>query len=170
MFVLADFNVIKPDFGLIFWTTIIFGLFWFIIGKFAFKPIAEALKKREDDIQDALDQSVKVREEMAAMKSQNEALLAEARSERAKILKEAKETKEAIIKEARDGAKDEAGKILTNAKLEIDNQRKKAVTEIKNEAGKMAVGIAEQLLRAELKDADSQQKLVDQLVKEMDIS
>jgi len=51
---LADFSVIKPDFGLLLWTTVFFLLFWFVIGKFAFRPIANALKKREDDIQNAL--------------------------------------------------------------------------------------------------------------------
>lgn len=170
MIVLADFNVIRPDFGLIFWTTIIFGLFWFLIGKFAFKPIAEALKSREDDIQSALDESKKAREEMAALKSQNEALLAEAQAERGKILKEAKETKESIIKEAKEGAKTEASKILANAKVEIENQRKKAVTEIKNQAGTMAVEIAEQLLRSELADQNRQQELVNKLVNEIDIT
>ncbi len=57
MIFLADFSVIKPDFGLIFWTTIIFGLFWLLIGKYAFKPIANALKVREDEIQGSLDEA-----------------------------------------------------------------------------------------------------------------
>ena len=74
MFFLADFNVIKPDFGLFFWSVIIFLLFWLIIGRFAFRPIAQALKKREDDIQNALDEAVKAREEMSKMQAQNEAL------------------------------------------------------------------------------------------------
>ena len=56
MLFLADFSVIKPDFGLLFWTSIFFLLFWLLIGKFAFKPIAESLKKRTSDIQDALDE------------------------------------------------------------------------------------------------------------------
>ena len=67
---LADFSVIKPDFGLFFWSCLIFVLFWTLIGRFAFRPIAEALKKREDDIQGALDEAVKTREEMAKMKAQ----------------------------------------------------------------------------------------------------
>ena len=43
MLILADFNVIKPDFGLLFWTSLFFILFWVLVGKFAFKPIAKAL-------------------------------------------------------------------------------------------------------------------------------
>ena len=170
MIYLADFSVIKPDFGLFFWSCIIFALFWILIGRFAFKPIAQALKKREDDIQSALDESVKAREEMAAMKAQNESLLAEARAERSKMLKEAGETKDAIIKEAKAGAKAEASKILENARIEIENQKKAAVNEVKNQAGLMAIEITEKLLKEELKDPASQQKLVENLVKEINLS
>ncbi len=167
---LADFSVIKPDFGLFFWSCLIFILFWTLIGRFAFRPIAEALKKREDDIQGALDEAVKTREEMAKMKAQNEALLAEAREERNRMLKEAKETKDSIIKDAKEGAKEEANKILTTAKLEIENQKKLAIQEVKNEAGLMALDITEKLLRTELKDRESQKKLVESLVKEINLS
>lgn len=170
MFYLADFNVIKPDFGLFFWSVVIFLLFWFIIGRLAFKPIAQALKKREDDIQGALDKAKEAKEEMAKLKSENEALLAEAREERSRMLREAKETKDAIIKEAKEGAKAEAGKILSNAMLEIDNQKKHAIDEVKNQAGLMAVSIAEQLIRQEFKDRNSQVKLAKTLVDDFNLS
>ena len=107
---LADFSVIKPDFGLFFWSTIIFLVFWFGMGKMAFKPIQEALKKREDDIQDSLDQAKNARAEMAALNAKNEALLAQAREERAQILKDAKAAKESIIKDATVEAKAKAQK------------------------------------------------------------
>ncbi len=170
MLFLADFDVIKPDFGLFFWSCVIFALFWFVIGKFAFRPIAEALRKRENDIQGALDESVKAREEMAKMKAENEALLAAAREERSRMLREAKETKEAIIKEAKQGAKDEAGKILANARAEIGNQKKQAITELKNQAGMLALDVTETLLKRELEDRDSQKKLVDTLLQDLNLS
>ncbi len=170
MFFLADFSVIKPDFGLFFWSCLIFILFWVLIGKLAFRPIADALRKREHDIQDALDEAGKAREEMAKMKAENEALLNQAREERSQMLKEAKETKDAIIKEARDGAKEEAGKILTNAKIEIENQKKHAITEVKNQAGLMAIEMTERLVREELKDRASQEQLVRKLVDEINLS
>ncbi len=170
MIYLADFSVIKPDFGLFAWSCVIFLLFWFLIGRFAFRPIAQALAKRESDIQDALDESAKAREEMAQMKAQNEALLAEAREERSKMLREAKETKNNIIKEAKEGAKEEASKILANAQKEIENQKVQAIREVKNQAGLMALDITEKLLREQLKDRDSQKKLVDSLLKEINLS
>ena len=98
-FFLADFNVIKPDYGLLIWTTVFFLLFWFLVGKFAFKPIVESLKKRTSDIQDALDEAKKAKEEMQALNSKNEDLIKEAQEQRALIMKEAKAAKDSMINE-----------------------------------------------------------------------
>lgn len=170
MFFLADFSPIKPDFGLILWTTIIFGLFWFLIGKYAFRPIAEALKSREDDIQSALDEAKKAKEEMANLKAENEKILAQAREERAQILKEAKDTKNSIVTEAKDQAKAEAQKIITSAKAEIETEKIAAISEVKNQVGSMAISIAEQVMRKDLKGDTEQENLVSKLMGEIKLN
>jgi F-type H+-transporting ATPase subunit b len=167
MFYLLDFEPIKPDIGLIFWTTIIFGLFWLVVGKFDFKPIASDLRQREQDIQSSLDQAKQAKLEMANLKAENEKLLASAREERAKILKEAKDAGEHIVQDAKVRAKDEAQKIVISAKNEIENQKKQALIEVKNQVGNMALDIAEQVLRRKLQDDKEQQELVNTLVKEI---
>ena len=165
--ILADFSPIKPDLGLILWTTIIFCLFWWLMKKYAFGPIAEALIVRENDIQGALDEAKKAKEEMANMQAENEALLQKAREERAALLKEAKDTKNSIISEAKKKAKDEANKIVSEARTEIDNQKKAAIAEVKNQVGDMAIQIAEKILRNELKGDKDQEKFVTTLIKEI---
>jgi len=170
LFVLADFSVIKPTFGLLFWSTVFFLLFWFLIGKFAFKPIAKALKKREDDIQGALNEAKKARDEMSNLKAENEALMAETRAERAKILKEATDTKNAIVNEAKTKAKEEAQKVLNNAKVEIENQKNAAMVEVKNSVGTMAIDIAEKLIQKDLKGNAEHVQYVDKLVKEINLN
>ena len=164
MFYLVDFSVIKPDAGLIFWTTLIFLLFWFLIGRFAFKPIANALRKREHDIQNALDQAAIAKEEMSKLKADNEKLLQEAREERTKILKEANDVKNEIINDAKTKAKVEADKIVTNARLEIENQKKAAINEVKNQVGSIALEIAEKVIKKDLSSDANQSSFVNQLV------
>jgi len=161
------FDPIKPDVGLIFWTTVIFALFWLIVGRFAFKPIANALRKRELGIQSSLDQAKHARHEMANLKSENEKLLAEAREERARILKEAKDAGEHIVAESKHKAKEEAQKIVASAKNEIEGLKKQALVEVKNQVGNMALDIAEQVMRAKLKEDAEQQALVNTLVQEI---
>jgi F-type H+-transporting ATPase subunit b len=143
MLFLADFNVLKPEPGLLIWTTIIFLLFWFLMSRFAFKPIGAALKQRENDIQSALDEARKAREEMSNLQAENEKLLAQAREERSAILKEAKD------------AKDE--RKVESAIQDIENQKMAALVSLKNEVGSMAVEIAEKILRRELANKPEQE-------------
>ncbi|MBK6363552.1 MAG: F0F1 ATP synthase subunit B [Saprospiraceae bacterium] len=170
MISLLAFTPFQPTPGLAFWALVIFLLFWTIMYKMAFKPISEALAKREDDIQNALDQARIAKEEMSNLKSENEKLLAEAREERAKILVEAKEAKVAIIAEAKHKAKEEASKIMQNAMHEIDNHKKAAMVEVKNEIGILATQIAEKVLRKELKGQSEHNQYVNDLIKEMNLN
>lgn len=166
---LEGFTVIRPDPGTIIWTTIIFGLFWLLMSRLAFKPISKALKQRESDIQHSLDEAKRAREEMSQLKSENEALLAKAQEERAMILREAKEAKESIISEAREKANEEYHKILQSAKQEIENQRMAAVIDLKNQVGTIAIEIAEKVIQRELKSDKDHARYVEERVKEITI-
>jgi F-type H+-transporting ATPase subunit b len=167
---LAEFTVIRPDPGTVFWTTLIFALFWFLMSRFAFKPIANALKERELDIQNSLDSAKRAREEMAQLQAKNEDLLAQAQEERAKILHEAKVAKDTIIAEARDKAKEEAHRIVVNAKAEIENMRMAAIIDLKNQVGNIAVDIAEKILERELKSKAEHEQYVKDLVDGMKLN
>lgn len=170
IFLLADFSVIKPDPGIIFWTSIIFIVLWTILGRMAFRPIQNALKKRENSIQEALDEAKNAREEMAKLNAENEKLLIQAREERAVILKEAKEAKAAMIKEAEEAAKAKAQKIVADATQEIENQRKTAMADLKNQVGLMAVEVAEKVLRKQLAGDAAQENYVNTLVDEIKLN
>jgi F-type H+-transporting ATPase subunit b len=169
LFFLADFNVARPGMGLLVWTFIIFVLFWVLVGKFAFRPIKDALKKRENDIQSALDEAKNAKEEMARLNTDNQRLLSEAREERAMMLREAKVTGDKLISEAREKAKEEANKIVIDARAEIENQKNKALTEVKNQVGQISIDIAEKLIRQQL-NTQEQKNLVEKLVNEIKLS
>jgi len=167
MIYLVSFAPFQPTPGLALWSLIIFLLFWFLMSKYAFKPIMQGLKKRETDIQSALDEAKKAKEKMSNLQAENESLLQQAREERAAMLKEAKDTKNQIVTEAKDKAKVEANKIIADARLEIENQKKAAIADVKNQAGTLALDIAEKVLRKELKGDPQQVSYVNQLVSEI---
>ena len=73
--------------GLFFWQTIIFILLIFLLKKFAWKPILDAVNEREEGIKNALLSAEKAKEEMASLQSDNEETLKKARSERDSLLK-----------------------------------------------------------------------------------
>lgn len=170
MFFLADFNVIRPDVGLLFWTTVFFLLFLFLLKRFAWGPLTESLKKRQSDIQDALNEAKKAKEEMSALNARNEELIKEAQEQRALIMKEAKNAKESIINEAKTKAKEEAQRIMSTATQEIEAQKKSALMEVKNEVGQMALSIAEKVIRKELQGNTDQVSFVNKLVNEIKLN
>ncbi|MBT3561566.1 F0F1 ATP synthase subunit B [Flavobacteriaceae bacterium] len=153
--------------GLFFWQTIIFILLIFLLKKFAWKPILDAVNEREEGIKNALLSAEKAKEEMASLQSDNEQTLKKARSERDLLLKEAREIKQQIIDEAKNEAKSEAKKIISQAQETIQNEKNAAIVDLKNQVAGLSIDIAEKVLKEKLSDDKTQMKLVKDLVKEV---
>ena len=167
---LAEFSPIVPEIGMIFWALVIFLLTWLFLGNFTFKPIARALREREESIQGALGEAEKAREEMARIQQENAAALKRQQEERTAMMREAKETKEQIIKEAREEAKVVTTRMLREAQVEIETQKTAALLEVKNSAGQLAIDVAQKVLRQQLSDPAAQAKYADTLVREIELN
>ncbi|MBQ0117680.1 MAG: F0F1 ATP synthase subunit B [Flavobacterium sp.] len=152
------------SFGLFFWQAIILLILIFVLGKFAWKPIVDALEARENGIQDALDAAEKARKDMLNLKVDNERLLAEARAERDVMLKEAREIKEKLIEDAKAEAQVQGQKLIEQAKVSIQAEKTAAMSEIKNHVSSLSLDIAEKLLRGELADKSAQENLVEKML------
>jgi F-type H+-transporting ATPase subunit b len=163
-------ELVKPDFGLVFWMTVSFLIVVFILRKFAWGPILTSLKERETSINDALNSAKKAKEEVANMKAENERILQEARNERDKMLKEARETKDAIVSEARTKAQVEGDRIITIARETIQNEKLAAITELKNQVATLSIDIAEKVIRQQLAGDDKQKALVNDLLKDVKLN
>ena len=150
-------DLLTPELGLFFWTLVAFLAVFFILRKFAWKPILSSLGDREKGIADSIATAERVKGEMTQLKSENEKLLAQAREERTLMLKEAKEMKDKIVNDAKDQAKAEANKIIIDAQHQIQQQKMAALTEVKNEIGNLAIEVAEKILRKQLNAADGQE-------------
>jgi len=98
--------------GLFFWQAVVFILLLFLLRKFAWTPILNAVNEREQGIKDALDAAQKAKLEMANLQADNEKLLQEARAEREAMIKEAREIKASMIAGAKDEAQAEASKAI----------------------------------------------------------
>jgi len=163
-------DLVIPSIGLIFWTSLVFVILLFLLGKFAWKPILSSVKERETKIETALEASEKAREEMAALKSQNEDLRKEALVERDALLKEAREMKDKIVAEAKNTAKEEGERVIESAREVITNEKMAAVTEIKNQVATLSIEIAEKIVKEKLSTDEKQKTLVDGLVKEINLN
>jgi ATP synthase, F0 subunit b len=163
-------ELVMPEFGLLFWMLVSFSILFFILKKFAWKPILKALADRENSIDEALKAADKAKEEMARLQEDNQRILKEAMLERDKILKEARELKDSIVSEAKNLATVEANKVLENAKAAIEREKSAAVEEIKNTIALFSIDIAEKILKDRLTDDTRQKELVKKFVDQIEIN
>jgi len=159
-------KLLTPDPGLLLWTLLAFLIVFFILKKMAWPAIIKGLKDREQSISDAIATAEKVKLEMAALKNENEALMAQAREERSIMIKEAKEQTLKMISEAKDKAKGEYDRIVADAQVAIAQQKNAALTEVKNQVGALVIEVSEKILRRELSNKAEQEKYINQLAEE----
>ncbi len=163
-------GLVTPNPGTIFWMIIIFGVVLFVLRKFAWKPILNALKEREESISNALRSAEHARKEVEGLKADNEKIIAEARKERDIILKEAKEIKEKIVAEAKEKAAQEAQKTIDQARQQIQAEKTSAINDIKKQVAELSVMIAEKLVKKELEKKGEQEKMVEGLIDDIKLN
>ncbi len=163
-------ELVTPGIGLVFWTIVIFSILLFLLKKFAWKPINNAVKNREESIRAALKAADKATKEMQQLQVDNQKIIKEARGERDLMLKEAKEVKETIISEAKGKAELEAKKLVETARLNIQSEKASAINEIKEQVAILSVEIAEKLLRDQLKDDKTRAALMDKLLDDINLN
>ncbi|MCU4187791.1 F0F1 ATP synthase subunit B [Flavobacterium sp. HXWNR29] len=156
-------NFTSPE-SLVFWTTLIFVVFFLLMRKFAWKPILGAVKGREDSINNALLAAENAKKDMLNLKSDNEKLLAEARAERDLMIKEAREIKEKMIADAKSEAQVQGAAMIESAKATIESEKNAAMAELKNQVSSLSLEIAETLLKGELSNKEAQTKLVEKML------
>jgi F-type H+-transporting ATPase subunit b len=162
-------SLATPAIGTVFWTTLIFGLFFLVLRKFAWKPILNAVKAREEIIKGSLEAAESARNEMKRLHADNEVILKKAREEREAILMEAREARDRLIDEAKGTATIEAEKLIEKARQGIEREKERAITEIRDQVATLSVDIASKILGEKLKESEQQQKLIDSYLNELNV-
>lgn len=163
-------ELVKPGIGLIFWMTITFSIVLYLLSKFAWKPILQMIREREDSINNALNAADDARKQMDALKSDNEKLLAEARKVRDQMLKEANDMKDAIVAQAKRSADEESRKIVANANEAIERAKINAMNELKQQVAVLSVDMAEKILRHKMEDRAQQEAFVNDNLKSISLN
>jgi F-type H+-transporting ATPase subunit b len=156
--------------GLFVWQSLAFVILLFLLKKFAWKPILDAVDEREQGIKTALESAEKAKMEMKNLQADNEKLLKEARLERDAMLKEARDLKNKMIEDAKDEARSEATKLMQQAQLAIVTEKESAIAELKAQVALLSIEIAEKVLKSELSDDQKQEALVESLLKDAKIN
>ena len=159
-------SLITPDFGLIFWMVVIFGVVFFILARFGFPVITGMVDKRNAYIQDSLKSAQEAQEKLAALAEEQAAMIDQARVEQERIIKEAAAVRDSMIEQAKAQAADEAAKMIEHARTEIAAERESALRNIRAQVASISIEVAEKIVRKELSSSDAQLSLLDRMVDE----
>ncbi len=161
-------SLLKPDIGLMFWTIVNFLLLAFLLAKFAWKPLMNALDAREKQIAKDVAGAHKAREDAETIKKQVEKTLADTAMESSNRIKEASQAgeqqRQAIIAQA----KDEAQNLINQAKAEIEAETQKAIEAVKKEVVDTTMLAARKVIGKEA-DKAANEKLIEDLLKDIKV-
>lgn len=160
-------SLITPDFGLLFWMTLIFAVVFFILAKFGFPIITGMVEKRSDRIDESLRKAEEADKAIAELTARGQKIISDAQAEQARILREASATSDSIVAKARDEAKEEAAKILQQARTDIAAEKESALRDIRRVVANMSVEVAEKILRTDLGEDKKQDAYLDRLIEEV---
>lgn len=152
------------SFGLFIWQVVIFVGLIFLLKKFAWKPILDAVNEREQGIKNALESAESARNEMQNLQADNQRILQEARAERDAMLKDAREMKEKMVADAKSEAQEQGQKMIDQAKAAIESEKNAAMADLKAQVANLSLSIAEKVLKDELSNKESQTKLVEKML------
>ena len=160
-------SLITPDFGLLVWMTLIFGIVFFVLAKWGFPMITDSVQKRADRINESIRQAREAEERLRNLSSEQDAIIEEARKEQTRILKEAASARDKMIEQAKVQAHDEASKILDQARVQIAAEKESAMRDIRKEVALLSVSVAEKVLRKDLGSDENRNELVSRFVDEL---
>ena len=159
-----------PHLGTIIWTTIIFGSVFFILKKFAWGPLLKALDDREQSIDKALKSATEAEKKLSTLKEEQQKIIALAKHEKERIVGEGVVQRDQIVASAKEKAQIEAHKIVEDARKKIAREREAALIDMKNQIATLSVEIATKVVKADMEDKKRHEKLVDELIKDIELN
>ena len=158
--------LVQPDPGLYIWTIVTFLILLALLGRFAWRPLLDALEQRQAAIQKSLDDARKAREELAQVKTEAQRLLAEARTEANDIVSRTRSDAARFADEMKVKASADAEALAKRAEREIEMQVSRAMENIRRETVELSVAIASKILRRDISKEDND-RLMEDTLKEM---
>ena len=152
--------------GLYIWTIITFLLLFYVLAKFAWKPLLGMLEERENLIKTSLNNAETARKELEKINLESEAIITKARTDAQSILSDGKAAAEKIKDDTVSKAKEEANKIKEEAKLQIKAEKDKAISDIKKEVVDLSISVAEKLINKNISEQDNS-SLIEESLKEI---
>ena len=161
--------LVSPGLGLMIWTLLLFLITMWVLKRFAFPRIGEALEKRANAIRENIAASEKQREEADELLQEYRHRLTEAREQADDIAARARKAAEAAVAEATSEGKAKREELVAAARKDIETETRRSLEQIRKEVADLTVLATEKVTRKSLDDAD-QKRLIDDALAEVDFT
>jgi len=160
-------GLFSVDFGLSFWTILVFLVVLAVLRKFAWNPILGGLEAREGGIRASIEEARTMRAEAQALLEEHRRELADARRQSQEILASGRDAGERLRKDIEGKAREEAERMLERARAEIQRERDQAIDELRRESVELAISAAGRLLQRKL-DGEADREFIENYLRELD--
>jgi F-type H+-transporting ATPase subunit b len=154
------------DPGLMIWAWVVFGILFFVLSKFAWKPMMDSVKAREKILADAVENARKTKEELQNIASRQEQMLKETQEQSRLIVEQGRNTADNAAREILEKAQRESSTLLERAREQIESEKQHALLEIREQAVDLVLKTSEKLIY-DVMDKDKHRNLVRKHLEEL---
>jgi len=162
-----DNPLVQPDPGLFIWTILTFLVLVALLARFAWRPLMDALERRQATIAKSLEDARQAQQELERLKGESAQMMADARAEAEALVSRSRSDAEALREELKQKARAEAAAIVKNAERQIQLETARAVQQIRQEAVDLSVAIASKILRRQVSKEDNE-GLIEETLKQVE--
>ena len=161
--------LVQPDPGLFIWTIATFLVLVFLLGKFAWKPLLQALEGRQEAIKKSLEDADRAKQELTRLQTESTKIIEQARVDAESILTKTRSDADRLREDLKVKAKEEADTIIRNAEQQIQLQTRQAMQQIRQQVADISVMVASKLLERNLATEDND-RLIAETLKQIELS
>ncbi|MBN1603384.1 MAG: F0F1 ATP synthase subunit B [Chitinispirillaceae bacterium] len=154
------------DPGLMIWAWVVFGILFFILSKFAWKPMMESVKAREKILSDAVEHAKKTKEELENIAARQEQMLKETQEHSNQIIEQGRKSADTAARDILEKAQKESSVLLERARQQIEAEKQQAILEIREQAVDLVLKTSEKLI-FDVMDKDKHRNLVRKHLEEL---
>ena len=159
--------LVQVDPGLYIWAIVTFLVLAAALAKFAWRPLLDALDRRQESIKKSLDDARQARQELERLRTESTRILVEARTEADGIISRTRADAARAAEEMKVKARADAENIVKNAERQIELEASRAVETLRREAVDLSIAIASRIIQRNLTREDNE-RLIGETLKEIE--
>ena len=164
-----DNPLVQPDPGLFIWTIATFLVLFYLLRKYAWRPLLTALEERQETIRKSLDDADQAKQELDRLNKESAQIIAEARAEAQAIVAKSRAAAETVREGLKKKAKEEADALVRGAQRQIQLETARVIQQIRHEVVDLSLAVASKLIKKNLTQEDND-ALIQESLRQIDAS